>query len=129
MSVDYRTYIASDQWKRVRHSALYRSIGRHRVPACEVCGRGGLGHKNRERLQVPYSNGLQVHHLHYRNLGYEQPEDLIVLCTDVCFLNEYMRYPPAERGPFPSRVGCHERTHDDRVFRAEVDRIARARYA
>ena len=120
MRVDYRTYMASDQWKRVRMSALQRAR------RCEICGRYGLPLKNRERYQVDGTNGLQVHHLHYRTLGNEQPEDLIVLCTDTCFLDEYRRLPPLPSGvyPFPDRVGCHERCHDDPTYKAMVRRIA-----
>lgn len=152
---DYRTYIDSDDWKLRRVGALERSIRRGnymRAPCCEVCGRTGTSHKNsrsrldyRERqFRVEYSNGLEVHHLHYRTLGQEEPQDLIVLCTDILHLSGYdirsrqwhdkmlttpgewkdrMKIvgPPPKR---PQRVGCHERCHDDREFAIEVERIA-----
>lgn len=167
---DYREYINSDDWKLRRVAALKRSISRstsRRYPACEVCGKEGHSHKNsrsrldsrERRFRVDYSNGLEVHHLHYRNLGQEEPEDLIVLCTDVLYYgghqirserwvdsvrinawklqqelgidrNDAWARAKAEAGPapeLPKRVGCHERVHDDRSFRREVDRIASER--
>lgn len=56
------------------------------------------------RLRVPFTNGLEVHHVHYRNLGCEEAADLIVLCWE-----------------------CHERTHEELGFKLEVRRIAEER--
>lgn len=53
-------YLKSDHWQRVRASALLRA--KHR---CESCG-------SKKRLDV--------HHLTYRRLGAEAPDDLRVLC-------------------------------------------------
>jgi hypothetical protein len=130
----------SDEWKRVRVGALERSM-RKGFPVCEVCGKAGIRHKNRAERRdgrIPYSNGLQVHHLHYRNLGSEEPADLIVLCTDELHLDanydaaldRYYSTPPLERGrppDIPDRVGCHERAHDDPAYRQEVARLANER--
>src|SRR3546814_2939159 len=41
------------------------------------------------RYRVENAVGLEVHHLNYRSLGQEEPQDLIVLCTDALFLDEY----------------------------------------
>lgn len=130
---DYKTYMASDEWKRRRQAAFQRAASRNKYyfPVCEICGRYGVPHKNRRSSDNPYqvegTNGLQVHHVHYRNLGHEEPNDLIVLCTDVCFLDAHMSVPPSKRGAFPDRVGCHERCHDDRYYRDQVALIAGAR--
>lgn len=146
---DYRAYIASDEWRAKRAAALERSranaplTGFMRGPVCEVCGRLGTSYKNSRssldskdrRYRVEYANGLQVHHVHYRNLGYETPDDLIVLCTDALHYGAYdfayaMWHDNGRQGPppaLPRRVGCHERAHDDRAFRLEVARIARER--
>ena len=56
----YNDYLSSDQWRFTRKKALSRS--EHK---CEYCG-------STERLQV--------HHLSYKHIGRERPEDLIVLC-------------------------------------------------
>lgn len=70
--LDYQAYLKSPHWKQVREGAVRRAGWR-----CQLCGRDGL---KRE---------LHVHHNRYKNLGREQPEDIIVLCK-----------------------GCHKRHHD-----------------
>jgi hypothetical protein len=128
---DYRTYMASREWAERRAEALMRS--RDRLgPRCEVCGRHGLSHKNRpEDRRLTGANGLEVHHLHYRTLGDEDPDDLVVLCTDSLYYDAYhaaydvwMRRREGPRPTYPDRVGCHERAHDDPAFRREVARMA-----
>jgi len=150
VTIDYKTYIESDTWKARRVAALKRStrttlkIGSYssQKPCCEACGKPGLSHKNsrskldyRERqFRVDGSNGLEVHHLHYRTLGSETPDDLIVLCTDTIHWHDwnerYLNTRPTERHllkPAGKRVGCHERTHDDASFRRYVENIAAER--
>jgi hypothetical protein len=140
MTVDYRTYIRSDEWMLRRVAALQRTIVRTQYvpqPRCEVCGRPGRSHKNSRssldwkdrQFRVEYSLGLQVHHLHYRNLGQEEPEDLIVLCTDVLYADDYYRLTPEQRvgWTFMGR-GCHSRVHNDPAFKREVQRIAGERW-
>lgn len=61
-TVNYYDYLKSPQWQTVRDAALKRA--NHQ---CEKCKSG----KN-----------LEVHHITYKRLGYELPEDLIVLCKD-----------------------------------------------
>jgi hypothetical protein len=61
-SIDYRTYLESDAWKRRRSVAL--SEAGHR---CQVCNREGQ---------------LDVHHRTYERLGNELPQDLVVLCRE-----------------------------------------------
>lgn len=128
-TIDYRTYIRSDEWMLRRVAALERSIaGRYyRTPCCELCGRRGVAHKNpRNRLdskdrrhRVDNSLGLEVHHITYRNLGREEPADLIVLCTDSLYLGNYDISSAST-----TNVGCHERCHLDPLFRAAVERVA-----
>lgn len=65
-SAEYRAHIASKEWRTViRPAALERA--NHR---CQFCGRG-----------MAPGRPLHVHHVHYRNLGHERPEDLTVLCA------------------------------------------------
>jgi hypothetical protein len=61
LSPEYLAYLQSPEWK------LFRlTIFAQRGKKCERCGR---------------TNGsIQVHHLHYQNIGHEQPEDVQVLC-------------------------------------------------
>lgn len=60
MKVDYYEYIESEAWKARRNLALERCGHK-----CQLCSR---------------TDGLQVHHNSYENLGNELDEDLIVLC-------------------------------------------------
>ncbi|TXH16947.1 MAG: hypothetical protein E6R03_04690 [Hyphomicrobiaceae bacterium] len=60
LSLFYRNYIRSEEWREFREIALDHH-GRR-------CGR--CGHKKR----------LQVHHLHYENLGDESVDDVTILC-------------------------------------------------
>lgn len=134
--VDYHEYIATDAWREKRTAALERSVRGARsagcrwpTPRCEVCGRAGTHHKSsrssldprERRFRVEGSNGLHVHHIHYRRLGNETPADLIVLCTDV------LVWVASGYHNYAKRVGCHERVHDDPVFRGDVERQARER--
>ncbi len=59
--VPYADYMQSECW--TDKSRAYRAM----VGRCENCGA---------------TSGLSVHHRHYRTLGRERPEDLIVLCSD-----------------------------------------------
>lgn len=58
--VDYRTYIASPEWKAKADAAKERAGYR-----CRVCNRGGR---------------LDAHHRTYERLGHERDEDITVLC-------------------------------------------------
>ena len=61
-SAEYIAYMQSDEWRSTRRIALTRAGNR-----CESCGE---------------SHGLEVHHLTYKRLGHELPNDLRVLCED-----------------------------------------------
>lgn len=67
----YRAYLASPEWKEVRRLAV-----RRRGYRCEHCGR------------LRRSIDLNVHHLTYERRGYEQLEDLLVLC-EPCHAREH----------------------------------------
>lgn len=56
----YRKYLLSKEWSDIRID-LFNSRGRK----CEQCGSTKM---------------LQIHHLHYRNVFKEEPEDLMILC-------------------------------------------------
>lgn len=80
---DYQAYLLSRSWKR-RRAAKLAQVG-HK---CESCGR---------------EDSLQVHHLHYGNVGRESLADLKVLCSD-----------------------CHASTHGiDTIGREHLDAITR----
>lgn len=61
-TVNYYDYLKSPQWQTVRDAALKRANYQ-----CEKC---------------KSAKNLEVHHITYKRLGYELPEDLIVLCKD-----------------------------------------------
>jgi hypothetical protein len=61
---DYAVYMRSPEWKDFRLRIIAE-----RGSKCEKCGRT--------------SGVIQVHHLHYRNLGCEKPQDVLVVC-DAC---------------------------------------------
>jgi hypothetical protein len=70
--VNYESYLHSDDWKKVRKSALRRAKNR-----CQLCNK---------------TDGLDVHHRTYENLGKEKPEDVTVLCRE-----------------------CHEKHHNKKI--------------
>src|SRR5688572_19238500 len=58
----YREYLQTAHWQRTRALALIRA-----GHACSLCAN---------------PDDLQVHHRSYARKGFEQPEDLIVLCGE-----------------------------------------------
>ena len=69
-SKEYDTYMKSDAWAAKRKERLELDDNH-----CVMCGRkNGL----RKDGVTPI---LQVHHIHYQNLGHEPMEDLISLCA------------------------------------------------
>ena len=65
---EYQKYITSSNWAAVRNDAVMQANNK-----CEVCGS---------------LKRLNVHHLSYKNLGNEEPGDLIVLCSK-CHMIEH----------------------------------------
>ncbi len=61
LRAEYRAYLASPQWAQRRAEILNRANG-----LCEICSQPAT----------------QVHHLHYHNIGDEQPDDLMALCRE-----------------------------------------------
>lgn len=61
-TIPYRQYIESDAWKRKRERRLI-----HDGYRCKLCGS---------------AKNLQVHHVTYERLGFEQMDDLVTLCKD-----------------------------------------------
>jgi hypothetical protein len=59
----YHRHIGSAKWERFR-----RELIEQRGNRCEQCGQEG--------------GSLVLHHLHYKTLGNEQPEDVQLLCRD-----------------------------------------------
>ena len=56
---EYYKYLQSPEWAAIRVDIFFLTGGK-----CEKCGR----------------EGKQVHHKTYKNVGHEEPEDLILLC-------------------------------------------------
>ena len=92
--MNYHAYIKSPEWAATRDDALHRA---HCY--CEFCG------WQTPDPHLPPWWKLHVHHLTYRNLGNEQPEDLIVLCSS-----------------------CHHDVHHYPKRADEVQRFANLRY-
>lgn len=58
---DYLTYLKSKEWQLKRNAILARD--KHQ---CQFCG---------------YKSDLQVHHISYKNIFAEDPDELITLCS------------------------------------------------
>ena len=58
--MEYLEYLQSDLWKQRRYAALENAGFR-----CQLCGE---------------TDSLEVHHRTYERLGYERPDDLVVIC-------------------------------------------------
>lgn len=87
----YHDYLKSPEWSQKRQEALHRSGGNSLDgPKCEACD--------------TRAHSLDVHHLHYRNLGHEPLNDLVVLCRE-----------------------CHDHAHANHEYRTKIERIAEER--
>lgn len=81
--VHHALYIKSSQWRRVRERILKRDQW-----VCRWCGK----------------QAEQVHHIHYRTLGYEKGDELVSLCAR-CHEQEHAIHPVlSEREAFWSEV-------------------------
>ena len=83
--IDYKEYVASEEWQ---NSKRRKQCIKDADNKCQMCGIGF---------------GLEVHHVHYQNLGKEKPDQLVLLCV-LC--HEYTHkmagkgakyYPPLRR--------------------------------
>lgn len=63
MTVEYRTYIRSNQWRRTRERYWKSGL----PTSCYVC-------------DAPRHKGMHLHHRTYKNLGNERLMDLVPLC-------------------------------------------------
>lgn len=88
--VDYRTYLDSDDWLVFRESVL----AAYDHTCCECCSSLGV---------------LQVHHLHYHTLGWEDIDDVVVLCRDCHAVADRIR-----------QIATTARRHLDRGARVAV---------
>lgn len=70
----YKEYIKSPKWKRFKLSIL-----KTRGEKCELCN---------EKTSF-----LDLHHIHYRTLYNEQPEDVLLLCRE-CHENQHPKKNP-----------------------------------
>jgi 5-methylcytosine-specific restriction endonuclease McrA len=68
--VKYQTHLESKEWKQTRRSTMARvkSKSRRAVFQCEMC------------QEFFNTDAIQVHHKHYRTVGSERSEDLMVVC-------------------------------------------------
>ena len=70
---DYAAYIQSDAWKRKRIVRLKEDGF-----SCQLCGA---------------KTNLNVHHLTYKHLGCERPDELMTLCRNChAKVHEYMKW-------------------------------------
>jgi hypothetical protein len=70
----YETYIHSTQWRKRRYAKLEEAEYR-----CQYCGE---------------SDELSVHHLCYDHLGYEETNELVVLCPSCHWVADELRRNP-----------------------------------
>lgn len=93
----YQLYIRSPEWEAKRQQALARA-GRR----CAGCGSDGS------------EDRLEVHHLTYERLGYEQLTDLMVLCS-LCHAHEHGNAPNVGPVAGPTVAVLTERVRDAEV--------------
>ena len=88
---EYKQYLASDHWRRVRLAVLREAGGR-----CARCGHGAR----------------HVHHLTYERLGAERPGDAEALCERCHATAHGQGWPPA--------ASEHEETRDGKPYVVKV---------
>jgi len=91
MLEEYCRYIASPQWKKIRNELIERTYSTECPDQIELygnyrCQRCGWFFNKKD---------LEVHHLHYDNLGHESLKDLIVVCRSC---HEYLDEIRAREG-------------------------------
>ena len=66
----YQTYLNSDQWRSTRNFTIdrVRTHAKQPVYQCEKC------------KEFFRTDAIEVHHKHYRSVGRESQQDLMVLC-------------------------------------------------
>ena len=76
---DKKAYLQSAKWQRMRSFKLTMN------PVCECCG---------------FGTTLEVHHITYKRLGNERPEDLAVVCR-TCHQSIHDKYGYDRRTTYP----------------------------
>ena len=83
--IDYKEYVASDEWQKSERRLNCIKAARNK---CQMCGA---------------MFGLEVHHITYTNLGAELPQELVLLCV-LCHEHTHAMagkgaksYPPIRR--------------------------------
>jgi hypothetical protein len=75
-SLEYKYYLNTDHWQKVRAAMILLSEAR-----CKLCS-----DQNWDRFLCYYASDnqkrLHIHHLHYKNIGHERYEDLTLLCHE-----------------------------------------------
>ncbi|EAZ89576.1 hypothetical protein [Crocosphaera chwakensis] len=64
--INYESYLRTRHWRKIKSAMMLIKERK-----CEMCIEG---------LGIGNFNELHVHHKHYKNLGHEQYEDLLLLC-------------------------------------------------
>jgi len=72
LTPEYRKYIASKKWKRLRERVIAK-----RGRKCQRC-------KSTTRP-------LQLHHKHYNTFGHERTKDVLLLCVDCHLIEDRLR--------------------------------------
>lgn len=70
MSERYETVLRSARWRQLKWRRIMKAEFR-----CEQCGRRYQGLRRRGALRA-----FQLHHRHYRTVGCEELDDVMVLC-------------------------------------------------
>lgn len=99
-SLEYRTYLASSQWKEKRKAVITRCRG-----WCEQCLKAGLHNKMAD-----------VHHLTYERLGDERLTDLMAVCES------------CHRALDPIREKEMQRRNKEKLNEARKDGYKRAKF-
>ncbi len=73
--LQHEALLESPRWARIRQKVIIRDLGR-----CQTCG----------------AAGRDVHHIHYRTLGSETGDELILLCR-LCHKTEHKHYRLSDR--------------------------------
>lgn len=80
----YRATLVSSRWRTLKWRRIMQS-----GLACESCGRKYHGLRVAGAMRV-----FQLHHRHYRSIGHEAFEDVMVLCR-TCHALEHGKIPEA----------------------------------
>jgi HNH endonuclease len=64
---NYRAYMQSAEWKERREALYALRFPSHTLPHCEQCG--------------CYFQTLEAHHVSYKRMGAELPEDIVFVCS------------------------------------------------